>query len=76
GLGKPTLVLREVTERPEGLTAGVLKLVGTNFDTILNESVRLLENPAAYDAMAKAANPFGDGHAGERIAQAIINFID
>jgi UDP-N-acetylglucosamine 2-epimerase (non-hydrolysing) len=76
GLGKPTLVLREVTERPEGLTAGVLKLVGTNFETIMAESVRLLEDPKAYDAMAKAANPFGDGHAGERIVQAIINFVD
>jgi len=76
GLGKPTLVLRDVTERPEGLTAGVLKLVGTNFDTILTESVRLLEDPTAYAAMAQAANPFGDGHAGERIAQAILNFVD
>jgi UDP-N-acetylglucosamine 2-epimerase (non-hydrolysing) len=76
GLGKPTLVLRDVTERPEGLTAGVLKLVGTNFERILTESVRLLEDPAAYAAMAQAANPFGDGHAGERIAQAILNFVD
>jgi UDP-N-acetylglucosamine 2-epimerase (non-hydrolysing) len=76
GLGKPTLVLREVTERPEGLTAGVLKLVGTDFDRILGQATLLLEDPAAYDAMAKAANPFGDGHAGERIVQAILDFKD
>lgn len=76
GLGKPTLVLRDVTERPEGLTAGVLKLVGTNFETIMTESVRLLEDPAAYAAMAQAANPFGDGHASERIVQAILNFVN
>ncbi len=76
GLGKPTLVLREVTERPEGLTAGVLKLVGTDYDRILSQATLLLEDPAAYDAMAKAANPFGDGHAGERIVQAILDFKD
>lgn len=76
GLGKPTLVLREVTERPEGLTAGVLKLVGTDFDRILGQATQLLEDPDAYDAMAKAANPFGDGHAGERIVQAILDFKD
>ena len=76
GLGKPTLVLREVTERPEGLTAGVLKLVGTDFDRILSQATLLLEDPAAYDAMAKAANPFGDGHAGERIVKAILDYKD
>jgi UDP-N-acetylglucosamine 2-epimerase (non-hydrolysing) len=74
GLGKPTLVLREVTERPEGLAAGVLKLVGTDFDRILGEATRLLEDQAAYDEMARAANPFGDGHAGERIVDAILRF--
>jgi len=76
GLGKPTLVLREVTERPEGLTAGVLKLVGTDFERILSQATLLLEDPAAYDAMAKAANPFGDGHAGERIVKAILDYKD
>jgi len=76
GLGKPTLVLREVTERPEGLTAGVLKLVGTDYDRILSQATLLLEDRSAYDAMAKAANPFGDGHAGERIVKAILDFKD
>ncbi len=74
GLGKPTLVLREVTERPEGVHAGVLKLVGTDPDGIFNEASRILEDRAAYEAMAHAANPFGDGHAAERIAQALLDF--
>jgi UDP-N-acetylglucosamine 2-epimerase (non-hydrolysing) len=70
-LGVPTLVLRNVTERPEGVEAGVLKLVGTNPDTIFTQAQRLLEDPAAYQAMSTAQNPFGDGHAAERIVQAI-----
>lgn len=74
GLGKPTLVLREVTERPEGVTAGVLKLVGANSERILGEASRLLEDPRAYDAMAKAANPFGDGHAAAYIVKAILDY--
>jgi len=74
GLGLPTLVLREVTERPEGVEAGVLKLVGTDCNTIVNETRRLLTDPKYYDAMAHAANPFGDGHAAERIVNEIINF--
>ncbi len=74
GLGKPTLVLREVTERPEGIEAGVLKLVGTDGQKIVTEARRLLEDHAAYAAMAKAANPFGDGHAAERIVQALLTF--
>ena len=73
-LGKPTLVLRDVTERPEGVDAGVLKLVGTDRALILQEAIRLLEDPAAYAAMAHAANPFGDGHAAERIAQALLDW--
>lgn len=73
-LNKPTLVLREVTERPEGVEAGVLKLVGTDPQRILGEACRLLEDPAAYQAMAHAANPFGDGHAAGRIAQALLDF--
>ncbi len=73
-LGKPTLVLRNVTERPEGVEAGVLKLVGTDPQLILNEACRLLEDPAAYQAMANARNPFGDGHAAGRIVQAILNY--
>ena len=74
GLGVPTLVLRQTTERPEGVEAGVLKLVGTDAETILNESARLLEDPAAYQAMAQAANPFGDGQAAGRIVNALLNF--
>ncbi len=73
-LGKPTLVLRNVTERPEGVEAGVLKLVGTDPQLILSEACRLLEDPAAYQAMANARNPFGDGHAAGRIVQAILNY--
>jgi UDP-N-acetylglucosamine 2-epimerase (non-hydrolysing) len=73
-LGKPTLVLRKKTERPEGVEAGVLKLVGTDAKNIFNESVRLLDNPAAYAVMSHAANPFGDGHAAERIVKALMAF--
>ena len=72
GLGKPTLVLREVTERPEGVTAGVLELVGTDPKKIVNSARELLENPASYQKMAHAANPFGDGHASERIIAALL----
>jgi UDP-N-acetylglucosamine 2-epimerase (non-hydrolysing) len=71
-LGKPTLVLREVTERPEGVEAGVLKLVGTDTTRILTEARRLLEDESAYRAMSQAANPFGDGHAAERIVKALV----
>ncbi|HMN62747.1 MAG TPA: UDP-N-acetylglucosamine 2-epimerase (non-hydrolyzing) [Anaerolinea sp.] len=72
-LGKPALVLREVTERPEGVEAGVLKLVGADRQRILAEARRLLEDESAYRAMAQAANPFGDGHAAERIVQALLD---
>jgi len=74
GLGVPTLVLREVTERPEGVKAGVLKVVGTDSERIFQETRRLLENEDAYSSMAHAANPFGDGHAAERIVQAILDY--
>ncbi len=74
GLGIPTLVLREVTERPEGVEAGVLKLVGTNCSTIVKETTLLLTDQNHYNAMAHAANPYGDGHAAERIVNEIINF--
>jgi UDP-N-acetylglucosamine 2-epimerase (non-hydrolysing) len=73
-LNKPTLVLRDVTERPEGVEAGVLKLVGTDTDNIIRETRCLLDDPAAYQAMAGAANPFGDGHASERIAKALLAY--
>ena len=67
-LGKPVLVMRDTTERPEGIAAGTLKLVGTNEDTIYAEFNRLLTDKAAYDSMAHASNPYGDGFACKRIA--------
>ncbi|MBR4109667.1 MAG: UDP-N-acetylglucosamine 2-epimerase (non-hydrolyzing) [Oscillospiraceae bacterium] len=67
-LGKPVLVMRDTTERPEGIAAGTLKLVGTQEETIYQEFTKLLNDPEAYNAMAHAANPYGDGHASERIA--------
>ena len=71
-LGKPVLVLRDTTERPEGIEAGTLKLVGTNEDVIYNEAKKLLTDKVAYDKMSKASNPYGDGHASKRIVDAII----
>lgn len=70
-LGKPVLVMRDTTERPEGIAAGTLKLVGTSEETIYAEFKRLLTDKAAYDAMARASNPYGDGHACERIARVL-----
>ena len=67
-LGKPVLVMRDTTERPEGVAAGTLKLVGTDEDVIYNNFSELLSNTEAYEAMSKASNPYGDGHACERIA--------
>ena len=67
-LGKPVLVMRDTTERPEGIAAGTLKLVGTDEDAIYRSFKELLENQNVYDAMARANNPYGDGHACERIA--------
>ena len=67
-LGKPVLVMRDTTERPEGIAAGTLKLVGTNEETIYNEFKRLLTDEQAYQAMAQASNPYGDGFACKRIA--------
>jgi UDP-N-acetylglucosamine 2-epimerase len=66
--GKPVLVLRETTERPEGIEAGVARLVGIDRDGIFAAAAELLTSPAAYEAMARAVNPYGDGHAAERIA--------
>jgi UDP-N-acetylglucosamine 2-epimerase (non-hydrolysing) len=66
-LGKPVLVLRRTTERPEAVEAGTARLIGTDPDAIVAETSRLLEDPDAYGAMAQAHNPFGDGHASERI---------
>ncbi len=67
-LGKPVLVMRDTTERPEGIAAGTLKLVGTDEEVIYSNFKRLLEDPAAYAAMAEASNPYGDGKASRRIA--------
>lgn len=66
--GKPVLVMRDTTERPEGVEAGTLKLVGTDEDTIYEWFTRLLDDKAEYEKMAHSANPYGDGHASERIA--------
>lgn len=70
-LGKPVLVLRDTTERPEGIKAGTLKLVGTDEEVIYNETKKLLEDKDAYQQMSHAANPYGDGHASERIVEAL-----
>ena len=71
-LGKPVLVLRDTTERPEGIKAGTLKLVGTDEDTIYEETKKLLLDKKEYEKMSHASNPYGDGHASEKIADAII----
>lgn len=71
-LGKPVLVLRDTTERPEGIKAGTLKLVGTDEDVIYQETKKLLTNKEEYDKMSKASNPYGDGHASKYIVDAII----
>jgi UDP-N-acetylglucosamine 2-epimerase (non-hydrolysing) len=70
-LGKPVLVMRDTTERPEGVSAGTLKLVGTDEDDIYREFSRLLADPQEYSAMSHASNPYGDGHASERIAEVL-----
>lgn len=71
-MGKPVLVLRDTTERPEGIAAGTLKLVGTDADVIYKETMRLLTDKEEYERMSRASNPYGDGHASERIVDAII----
>ena len=71
-LGKPVLVMRDTTERPEGVEAGTLKLVGTSEEVIYQNFKELLENPAAYEKMSHAANPYGDGYASKRIVDIII----
>jgi UDP-N-acetylglucosamine 2-epimerase (non-hydrolysing) len=72
GLGIPALVLRDVTERPEGVETGALRLVGTDQSRIVNEVERLLDDQAEYSKMAQAVNPFGDGHAAERIVASLL----
>ena len=73
-LGKPVLVLRDTTERPEGIKAGTLKLVGTNEETIYTETKKLLTDKKEYDNMSHASNPYGDGHASVRIVSSIISW--
>lgn len=73
-LGKPVLVLRDTTERPEGIKAGTLKLVGTDEEVIYNETKKLLTDKKKYEMMSHASNPYGDGLASERIVNAIINW--
>ncbi len=75
-LGIPTLVMRQVTERPEGVDAGVLKLVGTDTQRIMDETNLLLKNSDAYQSMTRAQNPFGDGQAAGRIVRALLDFAD
>lgn len=75
-LGKPVLVLRDTTERPEGVAAGTLKLVGTEVDKVRAEMIRLLEDEKAYTEMANAKNPYGDGKAADRIMDAIAYYFD
>jgi UDP-N-acetylglucosamine 2-epimerase (non-hydrolysing) len=72
GLGKPVLVMRDTTERPEAVTAGTVRLVGTDHDTIVGSVSELLDNPTIYSQMSQAINPYGDGKACQRI----INFLE
>ena len=74
-LGKPVLVMRDTTERPEGIAAGTLKLVGTDEELIYNSFKQLLENSEEYERMSKASNPYGDGYASKRIADILQNDI-
>jgi UDP-N-acetylglucosamine 2-epimerase (non-hydrolysing) len=74
-LGKPVLVLRRTTERPEAVEAGTAKLIGTESDAIVTEASRLLDDPEAYESMARAHNPFGDGQASARILEAVRAFL-
>lgn len=75
-LGKPVLVLRNETERPEAVDAGTVKIAGVNEDNIYNMTKELIENVNEYEKMAHAVNPYGDGHASERIVKAIIERFD
>jgi UDP-N-acetylglucosamine 2-epimerase len=74
GFGIPVLVLRERTERPEGIEAGTLRLVGTDRQRIVEQANLLLDDPSAYAHMARAVNPFGDGHAAQKIVKALTAF--
>jgi UDP-N-acetylglucosamine 2-epimerase (non-hydrolysing) len=73
-LGKPILVLREKTERPEAVDAGTVRLVGTNEERIVDQASLLMDDPAEYDRMTRVHNPYGDGHASQRISDVILSF--
>ena len=75
-MGKPVLVLREKTERPEAVRAGTVKLVGTDFDRIVGEATLLLDSADEYRRMAAIHNPYGDGQASPRIARAMAKFLE
>lgn len=76
GLGKPVLVMRDTTERPEALEAGTVKLVGSDYERIVTEVSTLLDDKEAYHRMSRAVNPYGDGHACERIVETLIKLFD
>jgi UDP-N-acetylglucosamine 2-epimerase (non-hydrolysing) len=73
-LGKPVLVLRETTERPEAVEAGTVKVVGADRQRIVGETAALLDDPHSYRRMARAINPYGDGQASRRIVRAILEY--
>lgn len=75
-LGKPVLVMRDTTERPEGIEAGTLKLVGTTEDSVYDEAISLIKDTKAYEKMSMASNPYGDGHASEKITNIIIQYFE
>src|SRR5690606_17221558 len=75
-LGVPVLVLRDTTERPEGIAAGTLKLAGTDEETVYQLTKELLTDSDVYQSMAKASNPYGDGEASKRIVEAILYYFD
>jgi len=70
-LAKPVLVLRDETERPEAVEQGVVKLVGSNYDRIIQETQNLLDNKSAYQTMARGVSPYGDGHGAKRIVNTL-----
>ena len=74
-LGKPVLVMRKKTERPEGIEVGTAKLVGVESDDIFQEAKELLDNPYAYRKMARATNPYGDGQASQRIVKILTEYL-
>ncbi len=74
-VGKPVLVLRDTTERPEGVDSGTLKLVGTEEEDVYRLTTELLRNSQLYEEMSQANNPYGDGHASERIVDALVEHL-